>query len=611
MKGSSLIIWAFATTLTFLVVSACSYISYFYFINLATENSPHELFDRLLVMAIWLLSGLGAYKFSGTFSGSFVISEWKLVVVMASALSILALPQFLNPANGWDGFGPLVGITFVISYSIISRRVEMNKLPVSALLLLVIGNGLLLLNFLQFSSNSGDVDHNLFLINDDFRYLVEFRGIESYQANYAVLGNPLLTIAGSIIPDPLLIDLAFASRSIFAFLLVATTVIALATSLPSKLRWISLTFAPISFSGDFPLGEHSILEQLNLTSNRLAPFLLVTVILLWGYRKPEGSRIFRDLIIYAVIFAGIVNNLEFGLLTALAFLITNLILGKARLASAGKSLATVGSALLVRFLLFSEHLGMETVLGHLEGVAGGPISPIGPQIWIVPLASLLFITTVNLTVRRRRVASDGIATTGLFAITFSLGLLAYYSNISSVSVQLQVVLIPISIAMISNVALLYLDLANTHFESAALQTKASPTLGLFALKCILSFALAASLTNNGVIPNLQRLSEESSNSPRSVIAEAVNEIDMLIIEMDLQPSQVTVFSSYGNILSKQLGTFSGEDSTDPSFLPDEKLLISCTDDYRYVVTRNSPRYEFGKCWTLRKSNNGEYVLAKR
>ncbi len=208
------------------------------------------------------------------------------------------------------------------------------------------------------------------------------------------------------------------------------------------------------------------------------------------------------------------------------------------------------------------------------GYAGGPVSPIGPQLWIFSLSTALLL---NFVLVARQGLERELARVGVFSCSFTVLCSIYFSNISSLAVQLQSSLVGLTVAILSWIILV--SRLDSH-TPPAFQSIGSIRLTRF----FIAIPLVLSITNNGFATNLDRLVSEDGGA-MSVIEATQNRIFVLLDRNQVTKSELGLVLEFANVHSFIAQVPTLIPLTDPIFRSNP--TIPCSSELKKLIVQDN------------------------
>jgi len=535
-----------------------------FIVQLLRGSGQSESPDKLIyLMAIFiagfflLLGTMNSYKVTGKYF-------YSLIAFLVGALGILGIEQHA-PINGvvlsnrlWLGFGPFVFLLLLLIMPFIIPILEWKSLKFRWKFLVsifVIANSILVIPSLWQNSNTViDADHSEYVINELFAPIVghwpysDF--IPQYQSFYGFLFKPFV----GLMTAQQLSNLFLISLTILSYLTIILGVFVAWNAINRRSIIIAIGLV-VPFTGltQFPNREGylgSIGALLSGLSIRLLPGMallsLLIVILHKSSSKDSNKKVWKFILFGFA--TGLVSwqSQDFGLAAAVTAFLVIAFAGSTKVLEINKTLfALIGfipgfalypalAAIFGKTLNFGFFLFFARQFG--SGFGSERIQTPGPVLIILPLIVMLIVIhgTFIHKLKKNSIDKEKFLLSSLIGFTFSLWSLfgfTYYLNRSYASGQMQILFLPLSIAVAALIGIILQEpIRETIFGSSSNKnvfSRSSITRANFAwgLPLLLVISLPFStilLTPNPAI-EMKRIDEgkDSPRWPKSTIKDSV------------------------------------------------------------------------------------------
>ena len=514
------------------------------------SESPDKI---IYLMAIFIA---GFFLMLGTFKSYKITGKYfySLVAFFIGALGILGVEQHA-PINGvvlsnrlWLGFGPYVFLLSLLVMPFIIRIFEWTSLKFRwkfLVSIVVIANLILVIPSLWQNSNTViDADHSEYVINELFAPIVghwpysDF--IPQYQSFYGFLFKPFI---GSMTAQELS-NLFLVTLTLLSYLTIILGVFIAWNAINRRSIIVAIGLV-VPFTGltQFPNREGylgSIGALLSGLSIRLLPgmaLLSLLIIILHKSSAQESNKKVWRFILFGFV-AGLVSwqSQDFGIAAAVTAFLVIAFAGSVKVLEINKTLFTLigfmpGFALYPAlaaifgktlnfgfFLFFARQFG--------SGFGSERIQTPGPVLIILPLIVMLIVIhgIFIYKLKKNSVDREKFSLSSLIGFTFALWSLfgfTYYLNRSYASGQMQILFLPLSIAVAALVGIIVQEpfkktifgsMDNKKEFSRSSITRTNFVWGL-PLLLVISLPFSCLLLTPNPAIEMKRI-DEGKNSPR-------------------------------------------------------------------------------------------------
>lgn len=524
------------------------------------EVRSWEILDKFVFLGLGLaiiFGGISSLSSSNSDSIDYEASASKLFPILAFiSVATIAIPTNLwleDQASQWTGFGLRIAIALVLFKLLIDRLPSPYPKLQGGGTLVALFSAMAALLLIQPSWGLSDDFHALHLHNDLLSWTT---GNESfYVSQYTDLLSPvfasLLKFVG--LQDSLL---SFQFSTVFAtassLMAFTSFVLSLALIVPrSHWSYMAVAVFPLMLASNEISSLGSILTSVTLTSSRMSFTLLGIALIVMGAKHLSTKLIFLSGLVGGM---GVVNNLEFGIVFAIAVGLT-LAINYRSSPKFFSSFATgtilgLGLGLLILSSQGVDLVGKLSLIGGFSGAqTGSPFPVLGFHLLVFPF----FTFSVIWFLKKSWYAPEFLHFLGLAFSIMGIGHLGYFVTISSASIQLQASFF--ALALLVAVWLAF-AVSGNHVGSV---------LGRAVTATFVALGLAISLF---ALPQpRQELVRLSPNTLLEITgtysSDDLETTVSLVQELKQKHEELGIYVMYGNIVESLTGVGSMSRLTDP------------------------------------------------
>ena len=503
----------------------------------------------------------------------------------------------------WNGFGIEVLCTlliFIILY-IIYVKTDCN-FRISTHLSLIILIGLISmysLSIWQTKNSLIDFDHSEYILNESLAFSSGHLPYSNFIPQYSMLYNIFLWPLSNIFSVDQQLNFAFVCFFLVSVLTLSMAVYIVNSSFPfrnylkSFLIVIPLTLVTPGLDREWILG--SITSLPSAIPNRIFPAVLLFVIYYTQILKPVSKSGERTKLILIGFLGGNIfwHSQDFGAASIISLILTILITNALNLKQKVNQLLLFAMGILIGIsfypfclFVFDKSIRFEFLAFFVRQFGSGfgaePINPIGPIMIILPIIFIVFYFHLEFNKLHEESHKELLNNCfiGIFFSFFLIFTFPYYLNRSIVSGQLQLFLLPISVALGSLIGTLtklgFFQQLNSYIKN----NKISKTLILSPLLIVFLLPISTiSLFPNPIIevPRVLNKVGELSWPPPKLSITLVN-IDKAIQYSSDNGVEVSYFGSFSNyiFLKKNIKVVNLYNSAYDFYLSDETRKYGCS-----------------------------------